>query len=101
MLSRKSILQAIEECENNADSLQNCQKLATLYIIYDHLYAEPVNRQETIREVIVESYGDNEFLSLVEGQNADKVWGIMDELMMTVQAIQPALYQAVLRKLKE
>lgn len=101
MLSRKNILKAIDECKNSTESFQNCQKLATLYIIYDHLYGEPDNRQETIREVIVENYGDSEFLDLIAGKNADKVWGIIDELMRTLEAIQPALYNAVLRKLRE
>lgn len=105
MLSRKNILQAIEECENSADSFQNCQKLATLFTIYDHLYGEPQETQTTNREAIVDnyadSYGDNEFISLIAGKNADRVWAVMNELMQTLQAIQPSLYNAVLRKLRE
>ena len=101
MLSRRNILQSIEECENNADSFQNCQKLATLFTIYDHLYAEPSVNQETIREVVIEDYGDDEFYSLIAGKNADQVWNIMNELMQTLKAINPALYNAVLRKLQE
>lgn len=105
MLSRQSILQAIEECENSADSFQNCQKLATLFTIYDHLYGEQKETQVSVRETIIEnysdSYGDNEFMSLIAGKNADKVWSVMNELMQTLQAIQPSLYSAVLRKLRE
>lgn len=38
-------------------------------------------------------------IAAVSGNN--EVWLVIDELMETVHAIQPKLYDAVLRKLKE
>lgn len=99
MFTRKELLNAIADCEAGANSYQNCQKLATLYSVYDHLYSEPSPIQETVREVKIDSYGDSDFLKAIEGRKAEDVWPVLDELMETVKAIQPRLYDAVLRKL--
>ncbi len=101
MLSRRSLLEAIAECEEGNDSYQNCQKLATLYTLYDHLYGEAVPTKETVQETLIDDYGDSDFLKTVSGKKAETVWSIIDETMSTLQAIQPRLYDAVLRKLKE
>lgn len=101
MFSRRELLNAIAECEAGVNNFQNCQKLATLYSIYDHLYAEPIKMQETTQEVKIGDYGDSDFLQLISDKKANEVWLVIDELMETVHAIQPKLYDAVLRKLKE
>ena len=101
MFSRKELLSAIAECEAGTNNFQNCQKLATLYTIYDHLYTEPVTLQETVQENKIGDYGDSDFLQTVSGKKAEEVWKVVDELMETVNALQPKLYEAVLRKLKE
>lgn len=101
MFSRRELLDAIDECEKGMNSYQNCQKLATLYSIYDHVYGEPVTPQKTVQEEVVDVYGDSDFLKAVAGKKAESVWPVIDELMATVNAIQPRLYEAVLRKLNE
>ncbi len=103
MFSRRELLNAIAECETGNNSFQNCQKLATLYSIYDHLYSEraPMPMQETIQETKIDAHGDSDFLQAVTGKDAKQVWPVMDELMSTVQTLQPRLYDAVLRKLNQ
>lgn len=101
MFSRRELLNAITECEAGTNNFQNCQKLATLYTIYDHLYSEPTTMKETVQEVKIDSYGDSDFLQAIAGKKSEDIWSVMNELMETVKALQPKLYDAVLRRLKE
>lgn len=101
MFSKRELEQAIAQCEQGYESFQNCQKLATLYQIYDHLYADNKPQVNTVREVTIDKYGDSEFMRAVEGKDAERVWALIDELMLTVKAIQPRLYASVIRRLEE
>lgn len=103
MFSKNELLDAIEELEMSPATFQNAEKLATFYTLYDHLYIskQPGSRIETIEEVIVDDYGDSEFLQTVAGKKSDEVWSIMDELLEAVKILQPKLYQATIDKLKE
>ena len=103
MFSKSELLDAIDELEMSPSTYQNAEKLATFYLLYEHLYTtrEPINRVEQVEEVIISEYGDSEFLQLVTGKRSDDVWVILDELMDAVKALQPKLYNAVIDKLKE
>ena len=103
MFSKSELLDAIEELEMSPATYQNAEKLATFYTLYDHLYIkkEPVGRIESINEVIIDDYGDSEFLQAVAGKRADDAWMIMDELAEAVKVLQPKLYQATIDRLKE
>lgn len=98
MISRKELDNAIRECERGDADYTTCQQLATLYEIEDHLYGQ---QKEIKTEDTVGDYGDSEFLSVVSGMESSNVWAVMDELMATLQAINPRLYDAVMRKLAE
>lgn len=98
MLTKREIIDAIRECEDSPASYQNCQRLATFYTIYDHMF--PPERQSEIKtETVIEDYGKSDFLLSVGRKNAEKVWNVMDELMSTLQAVNPKLYDGVLRKI--
>lgn len=101
MFSKSELLDAIDDLEMAPATFQNAEKLATFYTLYEHLYVrkEPVSRIESINEVIVDDYGDSEFLQAVAGRKADQIWMVMDELMETVKVLQPKLYQAVIDKI--
>ncbi|MCM1328864.1 MAG: hypothetical protein NC253_05420 [Ruminococcus sp.] len=103
MIPKKELLKSIAECEENVNTFQRVEKLAALYIIYEHQYGEkqayaPI---PTETETVVEVNGDSNFQKVVNGKDAGKVWEIMSELMESVQLIQPRLYDAVIRKIKE
>jgi len=102
MFSKGELLDAIEELEMSPATFQNAEKLATFYLLYDHLFVrkEPVQYSETVKEVTINRYGDSEFLQTITGMKAEEVWPIMDELMLTLRALQPKLYQATIDKLK-
>ena len=103
MFSKSQLLDAIEELEMSPATYQNAEKLATFYLLYDHLYVrkEPVNYIESTREVTIDRYGDSEFLQIISGKRSEDAWLIMDELMLTLSALQRKLYQATLDRLKE
>ena len=102
MFSKNELLDTIEELEDAPKTFQNIQKLATFYSIYDHLYgysfSEPV--KEPVRQTIIDYYGDSEFLSEIEGKDAEEIYAILDELMDTVKVLQPRLYDATIQRIK-
>ena len=103
MFSKNELLDAIDELEMSPATYQNAEKLATFYVLYEHLYLkkEPVSRVESVNEVIIGDYGDSEFLQTVMGMKSENVWMIVDELMDAVKTLQPRLSQATIAKLKE
>lgn len=101
MLSQRELENAIRECEQGNGSYQNCEKLATLYTLYDHLFAEPEPRAVRPDEVVIGDYGMSDFLSMIQGKKAEDVWAVMDELMSALQVTNPRLYNGVLRKIAD
>lgn len=99
MIKRKDLQDAITAVENDKECMQNCYKLATLYTMYDHLYPETA-KNESIQQDKIVDYGDSEFFKAIKGKDPGDVWPLMDELMSTIQLLQPRLYDSVLRRLK-
>lgn len=103
MITKKDLQKAIEECKNAPATFANCEKLATYCILYDHLYTERDDTQkvEKITEIVIDTDGESEFLQVIRGENADRIWSIMDELMRTIRVINPKLYDGVINKIEE
>lgn len=103
MFSRAELINAIDELEQSPATYQNAEKLATFYLLYDHLFVdkEPVIRTEPTEEIIIADYGGSEFLQVIAGQDAEAVWPVIDELVEAVRVLQPRLYTATIEKLKE
>ena len=99
MFTKNELLDAIDELEESAPTYQNCEKLATFYMLYDHLYGDKRPMFETVRQTVIDDYGDSDFLRSVAGSDAEKVFSIMDELMESVKLLQPRLYEATLTML--
>lgn len=106
MISERELLEAINECENAPKSLSNCQKLATYYVLLDKLYPVEKDYEQAVKAQKLGyfdplSISDSEFMQAV----ADKDWSewlvILDELMDTIHIVEPRLYNAVMRKLRE
>lgn len=110
MIREEDLHEAIAECmgKRNPDA-NTCIKLAAYYTILRELY--PQEEQPT-RPVIpaqsfasepevIEYEGDSEFARLCRGQSVSFIMPILDELMDTLQAIQPRLYDAVMRRLRD
>ena len=102
MLSKRELIKAIENCENAPESYQNCEKLATFYTLYDHYYGEsPQYSGAPEVEKIIQTDDKSDFGRAIDGKPSEKVWPIMSELLETVKAISPRLYDGVITKLND
>lgn len=108
MISEKDLQDAIAECQGERHPNANtCIKLAAYFTIYDHLYPKEVEQVEQIPQTIfntgdediITDYGDSDFYRMINGKKAADVWAVMNELMDTLQVINPKLYDGVMRQL--
>ena len=91
MISIDEITSEISRLESLPTTMVTIEKLASLYVVRDHLgNAAPVGE---IPE------GESEYYCACAGKTVCEVMGVMDELMDALMIIQPRLYSAVLQKL--
>lgn len=109
MIYEKDLDEAIAECQGkrNPDST-TCMKLAAFYTIKHFMYPPAENPSPVAPSysyapapndatVIIDS--DSEFARLIDGKDQKTVWPVLDELMDTLKAIMPRLYDGVMQKL--
>lgn len=106
MFTKVELLDAINELSESKHSIQNCERLAAVYTVLDHLFPEDPenigfeakysmdNGVEKIKE-----YGQSQFLKAIAGKNPDEIWLLIDDLMTALQVLNPKLYQSFLDKL--
>ena len=105
MITEKDLREAIAECQGQRNPNANtCIKLAAYYTILEHETGKqpdpPVYSFAGPKvENTINYDGDSEFLQLINGRDQSEVLPVMDELMSTLQVINPRLYNSVLRKL--
>ena len=107
MITEKDLLEAIAECQGQRNPNANtCIKLAAYYTILQNItdnkqleptysFAGPVNNN------VMDYNGNSEFMKLVNGMDQDDILSIIDELMITLQIVNPKLYASVIRKVAE
>ena len=106
MITEHDLREAIAECEGKRNpTADTCIKLAAFYTILREMY--PVPQEPAVQEPVVMRYSgaarytsDTEFGQLVEKLPPEQIMPVMDELMSTLQVLQPRLYAGVLRKLE-
>lgn len=112
MITEYDLQEAIAECEGQRNpSANTCLKLAAFYIIRDRLYPAKEDKEERAQEDYAPKYSysgpkydaisDTEFMQAITSLDAKDFLSIMDELMSTLKAIMPRLYDGVMRKLTE
>lgn len=106
MISIAEIDKAIAEHERGDATYSNCERLAWLYIVRDHLAEDRgAHREESPKEnhsqTHIEANEISDFLKAVKGKDERKIFTIMDELMQTIHVIQPRVYDAVMLKIKD
>lgn len=102
MLTQSELTDAINVLSNGKHSIQNCEKLAAIYTVRDHLYpAEPIERGYSAANdnEQVGLYGQSDFLTAISRKKPVDAWLLMDELMQTLYAVNPRLYDSVMRKI--
>lgn len=97
MINKRELSEAIKQCEENVSDYRDCQKLATLYAIYDHLYTRPAT--EEIGEVIIQVCGESEFMRTIKGKRAEDVWHVIDELMQIIAKEDERLYEHIMSQI--
>ena len=99
MFSEAELSKAISEIEKSSATYQDAEKLATFYILYDHLYKKEQYQIEQVREVTIDRYDGSEFYRVISDKNARFVWEIMNETMEILKVAQPEIYNAVISRL--
>lgn len=119
MYTKYELLDGISELLEGKHSVQNCEKLAAIYTVLDHLYPENAenqqktalnsqnmgysydNKVETENKPVVGRYGNSEFLQAVAGEDLKSVFLLLDELMDAVAVLMPKLYDNFMHRLTE
>jgi hypothetical protein len=106
MITEKDLQEAIAECNGQRNpNATTCIKLAAYYTIYDHLF--PHNAPDvTVPDIrtsgaspLISYDGESDFAKAVRGKDIEDIMPVMDELMMTLQAMNPRLYNGVMKRL--
>ena len=103
MITLKDLETAIAECQGvrNPDA-KTCIMLAAFYTIKNEMFGEEKQAGysfEPAPEPIIELHSNSRFARLVNGRKQDEIMPVIDELIDTVQIIQPRLYDVFMEKL--
>lgn len=104
MITERELLRAIDECQQEPITSSKRGTLADLFILYDHLFGEPMNigySYDNKIEKQIYTNGDTEFLATVTGKDTEKVMAIMDELMEATKTLHPRMYDRVIEKISD
>ena len=105
MFTKAELIDAINQLEEGKHSIQNCERLAAIYTVLDHLYKEPDigysydNKVEA--ETTIGRYGESDFLKRVAGKPIVPVWQLINELVDALRVLNPKLLNNFLDKLDE
>lgn len=110
MITEQDLNEAIAACQGKINpNSSDCIKLAAFYTIKNELYGDRESPQTAsysftpapTNESIVSYNGNSEFSNVINGRRSDGVWAVMEELMETLKAIYPRLYNATLDKIDQ
>lgn len=104
MITEKDLIDAIRQCEREPITQSKIAKLADFYIIYDHLFGEPIRNDYSYAdksENLIHTNSGNEFLQSVNGKDAEKVMAVLNELVEAIQTLHPRMYNRVIEKLTD
>ena len=106
MITKKDLEAAIAECQGKRNPDANtCIKLAAFYTIQREMFGEAKQTEQTYSydpapyRNTIDIDSDSEFARVVNGMDQYEFLSVMDELMQTLEIIQPRLYSAVMMKL--
>ena len=111
MITEKDLHEAIAECQGERNPNANtCIKLAAYYTILNEMRpkvgsmasgdATPSRDQVPVASAIY-IQSESEFAQIVNGMDQERLMPLIDELMQTLQVVNPRLYDSVIRKLTE
>ena len=108
MITVDELKAAIAEMQGERNpNAQTCIKLAAYYTILNELQDKPVSSgyssapaPEPVKET-VDYYSETEFGQMVQDKPVKAVMAVIDELLGYISAIQPRMYDGVMRKLRQ
>ena len=113
MITEKDLQEAIAECQGQRNpNASTCIKLAAFYTIRRELFGEGKEgerlpspssysyAQAPEPETIIINDSGSEFARTIDGRPQAEIWPLMDEMMDTIHAIHPRLYNAVMDRLR-
>ena len=109
MFRQAELLDAINELEGGRHSIQNCEKLAAIYTVLDHLYptdpqpAQPMRAESGYSRDSgeIRAVGKSEFIELINGKPSQVIWPLIEEFVGTVNVLNPRLYNSFITKLQD
>ena len=107
MITLQDLRQAIANCQEERNPNANtCIKLAAFLTIQRELFGEEKEAEQLpdysyapAPDKVITATGACDFAKALDGRNQTEVIPVLDELMSTLQIIQPRLYNAVMMKL--
>lgn len=108
MIREDDVREAIAEMQGQKNPNANtCIKLASYYIILDHLTGKEPTPTQTYSDMssysagssAIEYEGKSDFAKAIKGRDPSDVWPVMDELMTTLQVMHPRLYSGVMARI--
>ena len=111
MITEKDLQEAIAECQGQRNPTANtCIKLAAFYTIRREMFGEEKEAgplpgysyasEPSTADLLIHNDSDSEFARTIDGRRQDEIWPLMDEMMDTIHAIHPRLYNAVMDRLR-
>lgn len=82
--------------EKKDTTYANCERLAWLYIVRDH-----IAKQQASQPTPLSVDPSSDFLQAVNGKDSVAIFAIMDDLMDTVRVTAPRAYDSVMRRVRE
>ena len=118
MITLHDLDTAIARCQGQeTPTAETCKQLAAFYTIKQYMfgeqqkeprieqpsysYAPPPKEQIAERVEKITTDGDSDFLLAVNGKDTKGVLTVIDELMGVVRALNPRLYNGVLRNIEK
>lgn len=110
MITEQDLKAAIAECQGVAKPNANtCIKLASFLTLYDHMFKntekaevnQTMDHSYSFADNIIKVSGDSEFYRAVNNKDMDAVFSVVNELMETLQVLNPRLYNSVIMKIEE
>ena len=101
MISIEQINGEIAALEAEKPTFQVMEKLASLYVVRDHIILgnHPAEPTASVTAVMPQIDSDSEFAHAICGKKTADVLAVMDELMTVLCAVNHRLYDGVMRKI--
>ena len=97
MINLDMINGEITELEAKTPTYATVERLAWLYIVRDH---STIGAAPERAENVIFYDGESDFAKAVNGRKTADIMRVLDELMSTLMAMQPRLYNMVMDMLK-